>query len=101
VLRDGLERDPLAPALWLELSGQLERSGEPEALSGVLFEEWLPTCAYATLRAPFMAERIAERFPAAIPADRVESVQACRVGIAERLSRIQARDVTTTPAPPR
>jgi hypothetical protein len=100
VLRAGLERDPLAPPLWLELADQLERAKETRALMHMLLDEWLPTCAYAALRAPYMADRLAERLPPQIPADRVAAVEACRAEIDGRLARLGVTGPTTIPERP-
>lgn len=64
LLEEALQRNPLAPGLWLELARQLEGAGRWQEEAGSLLPRWLPFCVYMSTRDEEATQELFEMLPA-------------------------------------
>ncbi|MCC5886830.1 MAG: O-antigen ligase family protein [Gammaproteobacteria bacterium] len=77
LLEEALERNPLAPGLWLELARQLDAAGRWEQEAGALVPQWLEYCVYMTTRDQQDTESFFNMIPRALLVDSPQ-VSRCR-----------------------
>lgn len=72
LLQKGLERNRLAPGLWLELARQLDAEGRWQEEAGELLPRWLPFCTYMSTRDEQATKELFEMVPDALKVDTPE-----------------------------